>query len=230
MVERHQDFERLCDDYVDGRLDDLRTRAVRGHLRSCLSCTTRVEATQRLVAAASELSSIDPPSSMWSKIAAGLDEDEVRLADHGRLWWLWQGLARRLAFAGGALAVASLCIWAVALRGRTALAPALQTVRLHPSPESLYENALHEVERAQADYQAAVSDLRTIATGERARWQPEVQIAFDANLATIDAAVGRQAELARRNPGDVAVADALSESYRKEIDFLQDAVMRGQLQ
>jgi len=38
-----------------------------------------------------------------------------------------------------------------------------------------------------------------------------------------------QAELARQNPGDVAVADALADSYRKEIDFLQESVVRGDL-
>jgi anti-sigma factor RsiW len=225
----HLDVERLLDEYVDGTLDDLRARAVRGHLRGCADCTARVEKTTRLLEAASEIPALDPSPALWAKIAGGLDEDEARLARRGRLWWWWQGLGKRMTFVGGALAVAAMTVWLVALRGRVPLAPALEAVRLPASPEALYEDAVHEVARAQADYQTAVGDLRTIATGERAHWKPEVREAFDANLALIDTAVGRQAELARRNPGDVAVADALAESYRKEIDFLQEAVVRGEV-
>lgn len=225
----HREVEKLIDEYVDGSLDDLRARAVRGHLRGCTACTARVEATTQLVEAAAELPDMDPSSGLWSKIAAGLDEDEARLASRGRVWWWWQGLGRRFAFVGGALAVAGMAVWLVALRGRVPLGPSLQTVKIAASPQALYEDAVHEVARAQSDYQTAVGDLRTIAVGERTHWKPEIQKAFDENLAAIDAAVARQADLARRNPGDVAVADALADSYRKEIDFLQEAVVRGDL-
>jgi len=225
----HRDVEKLIDEYVDGTLDDLRARAVRGHLRGCSICTARVEETTRLLEAAAELPAMDPSAALWTKIAAGLDEDEARLASRGRVWWWWQGLGRRFAFVGGALAVAGMAVWLVALRGRVPLGPSLQAMKIPASPQALYEDAVHEVARAQADYQSAVGDLRGIAVGERGHWKPEVQKAFDENLAAIDAAVARQADLARRNPGDVAVADALADSYRKEIDFLQEAVVRGDL-
>jgi anti-sigma factor RsiW len=225
----HRDVSKLIDEYVDGTLDDLRARAVRGHLRGCEACSARVEVTTRLAETAAELPGLDPSSALWSKIATGLDEDEARLAGRGRLWWWWQGLGRRFAFVGGALAVAGMAIWLVALRGRVPLGPSLATMRLPASPQALYEDAVHEVARAQADYQSAVGDLRAIAIGERTHWKPEIQRAFDENLTAIDAAVARQADLARKSPGDVAVADALAESYRKEIDFLQEAVVRGDL-
>jgi len=225
----HRDVSKLLDEYVDGTLDDLRARAVRGHLRGCAECTARVEATTRLVEAAAELPDPDPSAALWTKIAAGLDEDEARLAAHGRVWWWWQGLGRRFAFVGGALAVAGMAVWLVALRGHVPLGPSLQAMKIPASPQAIYEDAVHEVARAQADYQSAVTDLRSIAVGERAHWKPEIQKVFDENLAAIDAAVARQADLARRNPGDVAVADALADSYRKEIDFLQEAVVRGDL-
>jgi anti-sigma factor RsiW len=229
MSERHQDIERQLDEYVDGTLDDLRARAVRGHLRSCAACAARVAATEGLLGAAADLPALDPPAELWTKIAAGLDDDEAALAGRGRLFWWWHGLGRGLAFGGGALAVAGLTVWLLALRGRQPLGQALEATRLAPSPEALYEAAIAEVERAQTDYQTAVNDLRRIALDERGRWRPEVLHAFDENLAVIDAAVARQADLARRSPGDVAVADTLADSYRKEIDFLQSAVVRGEM-
>jgi anti-sigma factor RsiW len=229
MLDRHADIERLIDDYVDGALDDLRARAVRGHLRACDDCSAKVEATQNLVEISGSMPALDAPDSLWGRIAADLDADDERLAGRGRLFWFMQSIGRRLLFGGGALAVAGLLVGIIVLHDRKPLAPALQAVRLAPSPEAIYQDALREVERADDDFQVAIGDLRTIAKTERDRWAPEVRRAFDTNLAIIDAAVANQAELARRNPGDVAVADTLAETYRKEIDFLQSAVVRGGL-
>jgi hypothetical protein len=230
MVDRHADIERLIDDYVDGALDDLRSRAVRAHLRGCASCGHKVEATQQMLAAAAELPALDAPDALWTRISTGLDVEDERLADRGRLYWFLHSLGRRVLIGGGALAVAGMLVGFMALRDRKPLAPALQAVRLSPSPEAMYQDALREVEQADADYQAAVNDLRGIAATEKERWQPDVRRAFEQNLAVIDGAVARQADLARRNPGDVVVADALAAGYRKQIDFLQSAVIRGGLQ
>jgi hypothetical protein len=92
----------------------------------------------------------------------------------------------------------------------------------------MYEDALAEVGRAQNEYQAAVNDLRQMALTQRPAWAPEARRLFDENLAAIDAAVARQVELARARPGDVLVADALAESYTRQMAFLQDAVVRGE--
>jgi Putative zinc-finger len=229
MVDRHAEFEHLVDDYVDGALDDLRARAVRGHLRTCAACSEKVTVTESLVEAAATMPALEAPDSLWMNIAAGLDADEERLAGRGRFFWFMHHLGRRLIFGGGALAVAAVLVGFIYVRGEKPLAPALEAVRLAPSPEAMYQEALREVERADADYQVAIGDLRAIAASERGRWAPEVRRAFDANLAVIEAAVARQAELARRNPGDVVVADALAESYRKQLDFMQSAVIRGEL-
>src|SRR5262249_15701843 len=124
------------------------------------------------------------------------------------------------------LAIAAVAAW-FSVRGQKPLAPALDAVRLKPSPEAMYEDALADIGRAQLEYQSAVNDLRQLALTERPSWTPETRKLFHANLAISEAAVGRQAELARAHPGDVLVADALVESYNKQIGFLQDAIVRG---
>jgi hypothetical protein len=221
----------LLDEYVDGTLDDVRARAVRGHLRGCAACAGRVAAIQQLVDAAGGLGELDPPSELWARIDARLDAEERQDGDRPRLWWWWQAWGRRVGFAVGAAAtaLAAAVLFAVRTQATVPLADALRPLLPKASPEALYDDAVREVARAQTEYQTAVDELRGAAQGERARWRPSVQKAFDDNLAAIDAAVARQAEAARARPGDVAAADALAESYRKEIDFLQEAVVRGEV-
>jgi hypothetical protein len=224
---RCREIERLLDEYVDGTLDDVRVRAVRGHLRGCAACAAKVGATQRLCDAAAGLGELDPPAEMWQRISAGLDADEQRLAERPRLWWWWQAWGRRIGVGAGLALAAAIAVVVVWQRREVSLTEALRTIRPPVSPQLLYDDALREVERAEDEYVSAVNDLRAIAQDERGRWRPEARQAFEENLAAIDAAVTRQAEAARARPGDIALADALHDSYRKEIDFLRDAVVRG---
>ncbi len=226
---RCREVEALLDEYVDGTLDDVRARALRGHLRGCAACTARVAETQQLVDAAAGLRELDPPSGLWPRIATELDAEDQRLGDRPPLWWWWRAWRGRIGMGAAVLAAVAVGLVFVLQRRQVSLGEALRAVRPPVSPQLLYDDAVHEVERAEAEYVTAVNDLRAIAQDERTRWRPEVRQAFDANLAVIDAAVARQAEVARSHPGDVAVADALHESYRKEIDFLQEAVVRGEV-
>src|SRR5262249_49032082 len=223
-----REISRLLDEYVDGTLDDVRARAVRGHLRACAECAAQVASTQKLVDAAAGLGEMDPPQELWQRISTGLDADDQRLAERPRLWWWWQAWGRRISVGAGFALAAAIALVVVWQRREVSLAETLRSIRPPVSPQALYDDALREVERAEAEYVSAVNDLRAIANDERGRWRPEVQKACDEHLAAIDGAIARQAEAARARPGDVGLADALHDSYRKEIDFLQDAVVRGQ--
>lgn len=221
----------LLDDYLDGGLDDLRVRAVRAHLRNCIACSARVDTTEQLVGAASSLREIDPPPALWARVTEVLDADDTELAARPRWWWWWQTARSYLFVGAGALAAAAvLLLFLSGGVGAQRSLPLAAATYVAPAPERLYEEALAEVARAEADYQTAVRELRELASKERPRWRAEVQHAFDENLAVIDAAVARQVELWRSQPGNVAMNDALAASYRKEIDFLQEAVLRGEMQ
>jgi hypothetical protein len=225
VTSRCQDVALLLDELVDGTLDETRERAVRGHLRECIDCARRAEETHRLVAAASQLESLDPPSEMWARLEARLDREEIEFSQKPRWWWWWHAWRRTLLASGLGLAAATT---AVIFFLRTRPAPtSTPAVTASVPPEKLYQAAVDQVERAEVDYTTAIDDLRKIVGEERARWRPEVARAFDENLATIDAAIERQRGLAREQPGDPVASDALAESYRREIDFLQDAVTRG---
>jgi hypothetical protein len=217
----------LLDELVDGTLDDARARAVRGHMVDCGTCVARLAATDELVRAARELEPIDPPASMWDGIAARLDAEQRAEADRPRVWWWWKAWGRFAVPATAMLAAAIVLAVVIARRPHPVVAPSgAPLVAQAPSAEALYAAAVRELEQADADYLQAIGDLKGIIQDERARWAPDVARAFDENLATIDAAVERQREARRKQPGDPAAADALAVAYRREIDFLQEAAVR----
>ncbi len=220
----------LLDELADGTLDDARSRAVRAHLRGCTGCAHDLREIETLTRAAADLRAVDPPASQWDVITARLDRLEAQTPAPPRVWWLWHAWRRQLLAGAGALAVCGAAAVFMTVRDRQ---PLEQTVAALPRPalsaDEIYEAALREVARAENDYTGAIRDLREIVAVERGRWSPEIARAFDENLAAIDAIVARQADLARRTPGDPELADALHATYRRQIDFLQEAVVRGQL-
>jgi hypothetical protein len=217
--------EPLLSELEDGTLDEARTRAVRGHLLECAACRAHGEAVHKIAAAAASLDAIDPPSSVWDSIAARLDEEEIAYSRRSRLWWWWQAFRRPLLIGSGALAAAALALVLFIRDRRVEVAPARRPVPA--TAQSLLDEALAEIDRAESGYVTAIDDLRAIVGEEKPRWPAAMQEAFDKNLADIDAAVERVREAARRAPGNLQAQEALYASYRREIDYLQEAVVRG---
>lgn len=222
--------EPLLDELVDGTLDDARARAARAHLRECVACAASVEALESLKTSAAGLGALEPPPELWQSISARLDATLADEERRPRLWWWWHAWRRAIFAGGGALAAAGVAAALWLAGGRVPLAPTLAALPAPPvSAASLYDQAVAEVMRAEKDYTDAIDELRQVALEERRGWSPDAARAFDDNLAAIDAAIARQAEAFRGKPGDPATTDALHAMYRKKIDFLQEAVMRGSL-
>jgi putative zinc finger protein len=221
-----REVEPLIDELLDGNLDEARERAVRGHLRECLDCAARAEATRKLVDAAASLGPVDAPAALWAGLSARLDAEEIRFSQKPRWWWWWQAWQRRIVVAALVFAAAACGLIILATRPR----PAAVASAPHARPvdlEQLYVEAVAKVERAGDDYASAVAELKTIVKDERGRWAPAAQAEYDHNLVDIEAAVERQRAAAHKAAGNPAAQDALAASYQREIEFLQEAVVRG---
>jgi anti-sigma factor RsiW len=226
-----RDVRPLLDELIDGELDDARARAVRAHLRSCAACARREAATREVVEAAATLPPAAPPPELWQAISTKLDAEDERRGRPSPLFWWWHAWRRTLLAGGGALATAGvlLALWTGGARRPLDTSVATK-VRAPASADAIYEEALRDVARAEQGYVAAIEELRQVAQEERRAWSPEAARAFDENLAAIDAAISRQAQAFRGAPGDPEAADALHASYRRKIDFLQESIVRGQIQ
>jgi hypothetical protein len=237
-----KDLAPLLDELIDGTLDERRASAVRGHLRTCAACTARLEETQGIVEQLGGLEPLDPPPALWQRIDARLAGEQVADSKRGAWWWWWQAWRRPLAWSG---ALAAACGVALIIYVVKRPAPERMTAEhllVNPTPvkpeepqkvvtptPTAYDLAVQRLGELDGEYVKAVADLKQAAKEERVHWKPEVAKAFDQNLAVIDAAVDKQRDLARKQPGDASALDALHESYDRQVAFLQEAVIRGEV-
>jgi hypothetical protein len=106
----------------------------------------------------------------------------------------------------------------------------LARVQSHPRASSetvLLEDARRELSAAEVHYAQAVSDLRRLAEAESRSWRPDQSRAFADSLRTIDDAIARARASAHRTDADPAAMESLFAAYRRQIDFLRDAIEQG---
>lgn len=225
-------FAPLLDELVDGGLDAKRASAVRGHLRSCAACRDKLDKTRTLVEAASSLDPLDPPASLWSRIESRLGEEESADAARSSWWWWWQSHKHAVGWGALVSGAAALALFAWMLRPKAPDDPMSQPTVAAPlelathsqQGRELATNGLFDL-CGTLDYQRAVDDLKQRARAERAHWPKEVGVAFDENVRSIDAALLLKREACREEPEDFVLVDALHAGYRREITFLQEAVL-----
>ncbi|HJZ85842.1 MAG TPA: zf-HC2 domain-containing protein [Polyangia bacterium] len=200
-------FERLLSGYIDGELPLRELARVRDHLDSCAGCARAEAELRRLVAAVRALPpDREPPAEQWSRIAAELDAKP----SPRRPW------RRRISLGVGLVAAAA----------------AAGVVIARPAPSGQSEQALREDARkqlaaAEADYAQLARTLRAIAEHDRKGWRPEVAQAFDDNLRTIDDAIERFRAAAHRSGADPAAMEHLFAAYRRQLEFLREAISQG---
>jgi anti-sigma factor RsiW len=247
---RCADVERLVTAYVDGELDDQRSSAVRGHLRTCAACAERVEDEARVRELAADLESVEPPRDLWSAIDARLAEAEIgdsrRSSASLTVRRLVESTRRNLWPIGlGAAAVAVLLVfWLPGEReapspaasaptgaARAAVARAGAPAAGCAAAGTHEEQVLCQMHESDGRYLTAIEDLGRVAAEERAAWTADEAARFDGALAGLDRAV----EIERvRLAGSVGVGgpaarDPLHAIYRKKIDLLTSAVVSGDL-
>jgi hypothetical protein len=222
-VTRHIEAERLSA-WISGELGERDVAVVRIHVEACTSCAQTESELRAQVLVTRSLDRPEPPPTLWPAIEGALDALESRP-------WSWRSSLAG-AFAGGAIVVAAVLGILYVRGGRgpqhvpsPARVAEVQTPR--PVEDPLLVEAESELRRAAESYEQAVSRLRKILEREQALWDPETRARVGDRLARLDEAVIHSRAVARRDPSDSSGADMLFSAYRRQIDFLAEAVHRG---
>jgi anti-sigma factor RsiW len=213
--------ERLSD-YLDGELTDAEHADVEAHLRGCPACVDVLNDLKRVVARAQTLEPRPPGADLWAGIAARTE----RVAQ-----------PRRFSFTVAQLAAAAVVL--MALSGTFAvklLAPApvpapvdgsVAAFRAAPPPpagpdENSYVSVT-PVSLADAQYDAAVSDLEKALKAGRGRLDRSTIEIVEHNLQIIDQAIAQARDALAADPANTYLSGHLVEARRRKLDLLRRA-------
>ncbi len=217
-------FAERLSDYVDGELTPAGHLEVERHLAACAACRATVDELRAVIARAASLRDGRPDADLWPRIAPRLGP---RAAGARRRSPLARALVHRVSFTLPQLAAAALAL--VVLSG------GLVWLARSGDPRADFDPVSAETARGAAapiavsdpHYDAAVADLEAVFAEERARLDPAVVRAIEANLAAIDRAIAQSREALAADPSNRYLNDRLAAARQRKLALLRRATALG---
>jgi anti-sigma factor RsiW len=241
----HEEWTDKLSEFLDGELSAEEHRAVEAHLRDCADCAAVLADLKRVVARAQRAGAVPrPPSAdLWGGIAARIDVSErdrsaTAFAERSAsVKAFTPKMPRRIAFtlpqlaAAAALvaAVSGGVVWSVveraATRSRDRVASAQPVAAAaEPSTDTLDTgDRIVPVGMADAQYDAAVSDLEKALKEGRGRLDAATIAVVEHNLQIIDQAIDQAREALTADPANTYLSGHLVEARRRKLDLLRRA-------
>jgi len=238
----HEEWTDKLSDFLDGELTPEEQRAVEAHLRGCAACTAVLDDLKRVVARARAAGAAarPPAADLWSGIAARI---EPQAASAPNVAPFAPNARRRIAFTLPQLAAAASLIAAVSgglvwqiVERRARTAPAAVEARRAPAAAASVDTApgadaaapaapdrIVPVVLADAQYDAAVSDLEKALKEGRGRLDGATIAIVEQNLQIIDHAIDQAREALAADPANTYLSGHLVEARRRKLDLLRRA-------
>jgi len=222
-------------EYLDDELPAEEREAAAAHLGQCEECARTLKELRQVVEAARVLPPRPPARDLWNGVAERLDRT-ARDRPHSVAAFR-AATARRFSFTLPQLAAASLLLaaasgaltWAL----RDATHPHVPTVSERTArgdrattPPDAAGGAAAEIATvgfADAQYDAAVSDLEKALTNGRHRLDPSTVAIVEQNLKIIDGAIAQARQALDADPANSYLSSHLVETRRKKLDLLRRA-------
>jgi anti-sigma factor RsiW len=232
--------------YLDDELEPSARAQVDAHLRACEACSTELETLRRILAHAATIADEDTPPSrdLWSGIAARIEQPRTApaaltnvvpssevAARRASARTATASAPRRVSLSISQLAAAAALL--IALSGATAwfvrgsaTAPA-QTVAgsgvIQAEIEPRATDGVRLANFADAQYDAAVSDLERTLSERRNDLNPRTVEILERNLKLIDAAIAQARQALEEDPGNQYLNRHLVESRHRKLELLRRA-------
>jgi anti-sigma factor RsiW len=220
----HEEWTDKLSDYLDGELEAADRTAVEAHLRECRECSAVLNDLKRVVSRAQGLDVRPPTRDLWPAVSARID----RIAPPARL----------ISFTLPQLAAAAVMLMAVSatlavtLMRRTEApnavaqapavvpAPAASTATGSGTPDT---PIVEQVSLADAQYDAAVTDLEKAVKNGRGRLDKATIDIVEHNLQIIDQAIAQARDALAADPANGYLSGHLVEARRRKLDLLRRA-------
>jgi len=239
----HEEWTNQLSEYLDGELPADERDAVEAHLKSCPPCAAVLNDLKRVVARASTVASHPPQADLWAGIAGRIERDAA-----ARVVPFAAREARRVVFTLPQLAAAAALLiavsggiaWTVAerLRSETSLpvgtgssASVAQPSRAADADGTSSATGtgaadfarVETVGMADAQYDAAVSDLEKALKAGRGQLDASTIAIVEHNLQIIDQAINQAREALASDPANSYLSSHLVEARRRKLDLLRRA-------
>lgn len=237
--EWHEEWTAKLSDFLDDELTPDERYAVESHLQGCADCTAVLDELKQVVARARVLDARPSRADLWPGVAAQIDQTHDTARPGAAVLPMRARAAPRVTFTLPQLAAASLLIAAMSgglvwsLRDRVASAPPAQRSDEVPrasSPDAstverdaFVERSVVPVGLADAQYDAAVSDLERALKQGRGKLDPTTITIVEHNLQTIDEAIRQAREALAADPANTYLSGHLVEARRRKLDLLRRA-------
>jgi anti-sigma factor RsiW len=227
--------------YLDDELEASARAQVDAHLRACDACSAELDALRRIVGHAATVADEDAPPArdLWSGIAARIEPHRVvSFSDVAQRTAFAAApsrtASRRVSLSISQLAAAAALLIALSgatawfLRGSSVTAPTPAHIASGPGviqaevePRAI--EGVRLVNFADAQYDAAVSDLERTLNERRNDLNPRTVEILERNLKLIDAAIGQARQALEEDPGNQYLNRHLVESRHRKLELLRRA-------
>jgi anti-sigma factor RsiW len=248
--EGHDVWTDQLSDYLDDELTPAERNAVESHLQGCAACTAVLDELKQVVSRARMVTPRPPQADLWPGIAGKLEQIErgaqPAASAGGNILPMRTRAGWRVTFTLPQLAAAAVLIaamsgglvWSLRNRAETRSAgasrpidadrPAEAARSTDPTAaqlerEALAERAVVPVGLADAQYDAAVSDLERALKDGRGKLDPTTITIVEHNLQTIDEAIRQAREALAADPANSYLSGHLVEARRRKLDLLRRA-------
>lgn len=221
-----QDVQRVLSDFLDGALEPAERTAVRAHLSSCEACRTVHGDLLRVRSAARTLGPIEPPAHVWLEVAG-----QIRLQETPAPVSTGAAPSRRPP-AGPARARAGMGQWLGLAAVLLLLTGGLYWMERRAPAEpadvatvpAAVESATDELNLALAEYERAISELESLASGGQNTIDPGLAETIQNSLGAIDQAIAESRTALVTNPGSEPARASLFDALSRKITTLQTTV------